>query len=91
MSHLVLGLDLGPNSIGWALINDDPNNPAESKIVNLGVRVFPEGVDAFDTSKEVSRSEQRRIARGMRRQQRRRANRRRNLKQALINLVLQEF
>ncbi|MDZ4657235.1 MAG: hypothetical protein SH868_06605, partial [Bythopirellula sp.] len=88
MSHLVLGLDLGPNSIGWALVNDDPENPAESKLIDLGVRVFPEGVDAFDTSKEVSRSEQRRIARGMRRQQRRRAFRRRHLKEALIQLDL---
>lgn len=86
MTNLVLGLDLGPNSIGWALIDDNKDDPSKSKIVDLGVRVFPEGVDAFDTSKEVSRSEQRRMARGMRRQQRRRANRRRKLKQALVEL-----
>ncbi len=84
MPKLVLGLDLGPNSIGWALVNDDPDNPSESKLINLGVRVFPEGVDNFDTSKELSRNEDRRIARGMRRQIRRRAKRRRLLKQALI-------
>lgn len=88
MGKLVLGLDLGPNSIGWALVNDDPANPAESKLINLGVRVFPEGVDNFDTSKEVSRNESRRIARGMRRQIRRRARRRRQLKQALIEAKL---
>ena len=80
MSKLILGLDLGPNSIGWALVSDDPDNPAESKLVDLGVRVFPEGVDNFDTSKETSRNESRRIARGMRRQIRRRARRRRQLK-----------
>jgi len=88
MSKLVLGLDLGPNSIGWALVNDDSDHPAESKLVDLGVRVFPEGVDNFDTSKELSRNESRRVARGMRRQIRRRARRRRQLKQALLDARL---
>ena len=88
MAKLVLGLDLGPNSIGWALVNDDPEHPAESKLVDLGVRVFPEGVDNFDTSKELSRNEDRRIARGMRRQIRRRARRRLQLKQALVDSKL---
>jgi len=83
-----LGLDLGPNSIGWALVNDDPEHPVESKLVDLGVRVFPEGVDNFDTSKELSRNEDRRVARGMRRQIRRRARRRQQLKQALIDSKL---
>lgn len=88
MSNLVLGLDLGPNSIGWALIDDDPEKPTKSKLVDLGVRVFPEGVDNFDTSKELSRNEDRRIARGMRRQIRRRARRRRLLKEALVTAKL---
>ena len=88
MSKLVLGLDLGPNSIGWALVNDDPENPDDCNLVDLGVRVFPEGVDAFDTSKEKSRNEDRRIARGMRRQTLRRARRRRHLKEALIQAGL---
>ena len=84
MSKLVLGLDLGPNSIGWALVNDDPDGPKNAKLVDLGVRVFPEGVDAFDTSKESSRNEDRRVARGLRRQVQRRVRRRRYLRQALI-------
>ena len=88
MSKLVLGLDLGPNSIGWALVNDDPENPDDCKLVDLGVRIFPEGVDAFDTSKEKSRNEDRRVARGMRRQTLRRARRRRQLKDALIEAGL---
>jgi CRISPR-associated endonuclease Csn1 len=88
MARLVLGLDLGPNSIGWALVNDDPEQPRETKLIDLGVRVFPEGVDNFDTSKELSRNEDRRIARGMRRQIRRRARRRRKLKEALIGAGL---
>jgi CRISPR-associated endonuclease Csn1 len=88
MSKFVLGLDLGPNSIGWALIDDHPTEPAQPKLVDVGVRVFPEGVDNFDTSKELSRNEDRRIARGMRRQIRRRARRRRLLKEALVNAKL---
>src|SRR5437868_9434198 len=58
MAHLVLGLDLGPHSIGWALVDDELEHPEQSKLVGLGVRVFPEGVDNFDTAKEVSRNEQ---------------------------------
>ncbi|GAB4141339.1 MAG: hypothetical protein Tsb009_11120 [Planctomycetaceae bacterium] len=78
-----LGLDIGPNSIGWALIDSD-----EKKIVDLGVRIFPEGVDNFDTGKEKSRNEDRRIARGMRRQIARRSRRKRKLKDALISVGL---
>jgi len=51
MQKITLGLDLGPNSIGWALIREDSDDPSQSGIVDVGVRVFPEGVDAFDTSK----------------------------------------
>ena len=32
----------------------------------FGIRVFPEGVDAFDTAKEKSRTQERRTKRGMR-------------------------
>lgn len=84
VKQLVLGLDLGPNSIGWALIRDDMDSPDKSELVDMGVRVFPEGVDAFDTAKEKSRNEDRRIARGMRRQVRRRVARRKKLIAALI-------
>lgn len=85
---LVLGLDLGPNSIGWSLIREEPESPADSRLVDVGVRVFPEGVDAFDTAKERSRNEDRRIARGMRRQVRRRVARRRKLIDALVTAGL---
>ena len=36
----ILGLDLGTNSIGWALIDDKLN-----KIIRMGSRIFPVGVD----------------------------------------------
>lgn len=32
----ILGLDLGTNSIGWALVNEDTN-----KIIDLGAIIFP--------------------------------------------------
>lgn len=76
-----LGLDLGPNSIGWALVDSD-------RIIDLGVRIFPEGVDNFDTRKEKPRNEDRRLARTMRRQTRRRADRKRRLRETLIELGL---
>jgi CRISPR-associated endonuclease Csn1 len=82
---IILGLDLGPSSIGWALLEDSQE---ESKIIDLGVRIFQEGVDAFDTSKEVAPNESRRIARGMRRQIRRRAFRKKQLAAALIEAGL---
>jgi len=33
----ILGLDLGTNSIGWAIVDTEDN-----KIENCGVRIFPE-------------------------------------------------
>lgn len=80
---VTLGLDLGPNSVGWALV-DEKNQ----RIIDCGVRVFPEGVDNFDTKKEKPRNESRRIARGMRRQIARRSRRKRRLKTALITAGL---
>jgi CRISPR-associated endonuclease Csn1 len=84
MSKRVLGLDLGPNSVGWALVTEGDASGPEAGLIDLGVRIFPEGVDNFDTAKEVSRNEQRRVARGMRRQIKRHARRRRRLTQALV-------
>ncbi|MGB7160689.1 MAG: type II CRISPR RNA-guided endonuclease Cas9 [Tepidisphaeraceae bacterium] len=83
---LTLGLDLGPNSIGWALVEDKTDGTGA--LVDCGVRVFPEGVDAFDTAKESSRNEQRRTARMMRRQIRRRARRKQVVLAALIEARL---
>jgi hypothetical protein len=41
----ILGLDLGTNSIGWALVNEAENSEEKSSIVQLGVRVNPLTVD----------------------------------------------
>ena len=83
MAELTLGVDLGPASIGWALIDEEGH-----KIIATGVRVFPEGVDRDTSGAEVSKNEQRRVARGMRRQTARRARRKRKLREALVEASL---
>lgn len=77
----VLALDLGSASLGWALIGNH-------RIVSTGVRVFPEGVDRDKQGGELSKNEQRRIARGQRRQIARRAKRKRVLRKALVEAGL---
>ncbi len=72
MSLFTLGLDIGSNSTGWALIDPDPKNP---HIVDIGVRVFPEGVDRDKQGGEVSKNAARRAARSARRNRFRRAYR----------------
>ncbi|MHA1560130.1 MAG: type II CRISPR RNA-guided endonuclease Cas9, partial [Alphaproteobacteria bacterium] len=57
-------------------------------IIATGIRVFPEGVDNFASTKEVSRNEQRRTARSMRRQIRRRGKRKAQLREALVSCGL---
>ena len=60
----ILGLDLGTNSIGWALIDDKLN-----KIIGMGSRIFPVGVDNLgDGENELSKNASRTGARGIRRQ-----------------------
>jgi CRISPR-associated endonuclease Csn1 len=63
MGSYTLGLDIGSNSVGWALI-DGGEKPA---IVGMGVRVFPEGVDRDTKGLEKSKNATRREARGSRR------------------------
>lgn len=36
----ILGLDLGTNSIGWAVVNEAENNEEKSSIIKLGVRAI---------------------------------------------------
>lgn len=82
----VLGLDLGPNSIGWALLSANFENGEQVKetgLIAAGVRVFEEGVDKFDTLKEESRAVARRMARSARRRQRRLTVRKATLKTLL--------
>jgi CRISPR-associated endonuclease Csn1 len=75
----ILGLDLGTNSIGWALIDD-----VQNKIVGLGSRIFPMGVENLgDGDGEISKNASRTGARGVRRQFFRRKLRKKILLKAL--------
>ncbi|PLX08569.1 MAG: hypothetical protein C0596_06850 [Marinilabiliales bacterium] len=61
----VLGLDLGTNSIGWAVVDKEGE-----KILDAGVRIFPEGVEPTtigkgdnEQSKNATRREKRQLRR----------------------------
>ncbi|WP_346864388.1 hypothetical protein [uncultured Draconibacterium sp.] len=44
----ILGLDLGTNSIGWAVINAEMANGKVEEYLSIddtGIRIFPEGVE----------------------------------------------
>jgi len=75
----ILGLDLGTNSIGWALIDD-----VENRILGMGSRIFPMGVENLgDGDNEMSKNASRTGARGVRRQFFRRRLRKKILLKAL--------
>ena len=79
MGSYTLGLDIGSKSIGWALLGDGK----KPSVVDIGVRVFPEGVDRDTKGLEKSKSATRREARGARRIHRRRNFRRNQLVKTL--------
>ena len=79
----VLGLDLGPNSIGWACIDKENH-----KIFGLGSRIFQEGVNNYNQGKEASKNESRRLARQSRRQYARKRQRKDKLKNLLRTLKM---
>lgn len=68
MGQFTLGLDLGTNSIGWAVVE---NENGHGKILDSGVRIFPEGITK-DTigkgDKEKSKNATRRDSRQSRKQ-----------------------
>jgi CRISPR-associated endonuclease Csn1 len=49
MNKTILGLDLGTNSIGWALVNEDDKANEKSSIIKLGVRVIHYGENMVKT------------------------------------------
>jgi CRISPR-associated endonuclease Csn1 len=82
----VLGLDIGTNSIGWALIDD-----TKEEIIAMGVRIFPVGVneDKYNKSHvEESKNKSRRDARSARRRRFRQKMRRIELKKILTSLAI---
>ena len=77
----ILGLDLGTNSIGWAIIERDEQT---KKLVNRGVNIFQEGV-ARDKSGEKPAVQDRTNARSLRRSYFRRRLRKIELLKVLIH------
>jgi len=82
MSSYTLGLDIGSNSIGWALVETE----GKPSIIDMGVRAFPEGVDRDTKGLEKSKNATRREARGSRRIHRRRTQRKEQLLKTLQNI-----
>jgi len=84
----ILGLDLGTNSIGWALVNEAENSEEKSSIIKLGVRVNPLTVDEqqnFEKGKSITTNADRTLKRSMRRSLQRYKLRRDNLISILKN------
>lgn len=68
LGDYILGLDLGPSSIGWAIIECDAEGRAR-RVVRAGVRRFEAGVlGDIEGGRDESRATARRDARGPRRQ-----------------------
>ena len=72
---LRLGLDIGTNSIGWCLIEND------TQIIGIGVRIFTDG---RDPKSGASLAVDRRMARGMRRRRDRYLGRRSAFLESLV-------
>ena len=82
----ILGLDLGTNSIGWAVVNEAEKPEEKSSIVKLGVRVNPLTVDElsnFEKGKSITTNADRTLKRSMRRNLQRYKLRRENLIEVL--------
>lgn len=80
MANLTLGLDLGTNSIGWALVDfDDNQQPRE--LVACGSRIFQEAVEA---KTGTPKNHARRAARAARKLVARRKQRRNKLLNLLV-------
>ncbi len=81
----ILGLDLGTNSIGWALINQDINNQ-QGEILGAGSRILPMSQDIlgkFDSGVSISQTAERTNFRGIRRLRERHLLRRERLHRVL--------
>lgn len=79
----ILGLDLGTNSIGWALISEDE---AKKEIIGMGSRIIPMSQDIlgeFDRGNSVSQTAERTGFRGVRRLRERHLLRRERLHRVL--------
>lgn len=82
---MILGLDLGTNSIGWALV-EQRISERTGKIINAGTRIIPIPQDVlgkFDSGQSVSQTAERTGFRGVRRLRERHLLRRERLHRVL--------
>ena len=92
----ILGLDLGTNSIGWAVVNADEIKRENgtsflqpSSISSAGSRIIPMSADVlgdFDKGNSVSQTAERTSKRGIRRLLERNLQRRERLLLSLIHI-----
>lgn len=69
MSKIILGLDLGTNSIGWALISQNFEEK-QGEILGMGSRIIPMSQDIigkFAEGSKISQTAERTGYRGVRR------------------------
>ncbi len=78
-----LGLDLGTNSIGWAVLETGEGGP--TNILKAGVRIFSDG---RDPQRGEPLAVERRLARGARRRRDRLLQRKRDLRKFLMSVGL---
>lgn len=85
----ILGLDLGTNSIGWALVELDSENRV-GEIKGLGSRIIPMGqeLSKFERGQAQTKNANRRIARGARKLNKRYKQRRNKLIYVLQQLEM---
>jgi CRISPR-associated endonuclease Csn1 len=84
----ILGLDLGTNSIGWALIEAGENNDPQS-IIAMGSRIIPLDADArdqFQKGQAISKNKDRTITRTQRKGYDRKQLKKSDLKKILTQL-----
>ena len=83
----ILGIDLGSNSLGWAMIGLIDGEPAQ--LIRAGTRVFEAGMEGdLESGREESRNLKRREARLQRRQTRRRGRRLKKIFNLLVRFGL---
>lgn len=88
MNKITLGLDLGTNSIGWALVESDEYGTPFS-IIDMGARIIPlssDEKDQFAKGQTIAKNKDRTLKRTQRKGYDRRGLRKKYLKELLENL-----
>lgn len=83
-SQVVLGLDLGVTSVGWALLktNFEDGIISSTEIITTGVRIFPATTEG---TQNTPKNFKRRTSRGTRRLLRRKRQRKNHLREILVS------